>query len=493
MFSRRIVRISVVVAVAVAAAGRAGAPARAEGGEATEKVTQLNREALAAIDKREFEKARELLKRALDVCQTSGLEQHPITARTHVHMGVVIIRGFKNYELGGKQFAKALAIEPNITMTRALSTPEIEEAFAEARAGGGAGGGAASASGGGEEGAGRAPAAAARAAESASRGAAPAASGFSYHTVSEVKQGASIVVTVTIEDTLKFKKLVLAYRPQGASEFLGREMEPVGGGAYRAEIPAHATAGSSVSYYLEAQDEEGQPVASRGTEERPLVISFAATSRSSSRADATVERQADARRSSSDDDEDGEDGGKLFVGLLVGSGVGYTSGTGEVNADTPVPGTVSGALLGHVAPEVGYRIAPGFMLSLQGRFQLITGQTAIEANGRTHSPVPAALAVLAKATWFGGSGDLRPFFSAGVGGGQIRHVVTFSNLKDCGPSGNQTCVDSVVAGPVLGQVGGGITYRLAPSVALVLSSNAQVAAPRFTLNLDVNAGVGFAF
>ena len=49
-------------------------------------------------------------------------------------MGVVIIQGFKNPELGKKQFAKALAIDPNITITKSLSTPDLEEAFAEAKA-----------------------------------------------------------------------------------------------------------------------------------------------------------------------------------------------------------------------------------------------------------------------------------------------------------------------------------------------------------------------
>ena len=83
--------------------------------------------------------------------------------------------------------------------------------------------------------------------------------------------------------------------------------------------------------------------------------------------------------------------------------------------------------------------------------------------------------------------------SGGLGGGQIRHVVTFANLTDCGPAGNQKCVDSVVAGPLLAQVGGGVFYKLGDSLALVLSTNAQVAAPKFTLNLDLNAGVGFAF
>src|SRR5579862_638469 len=94
------------------------APRRiAESQDPAGKITQLNREALAAVDKREFEKAREILKKALDACQASGLAQHPIAARTHLHMGVVIIEGFKNRELGEKQFGEALAIEPTIAMT----------------------------------------------------------------------------------------------------------------------------------------------------------------------------------------------------------------------------------------------------------------------------------------------------------------------------------------------------------------------------------------
>jgi hypothetical protein len=485
MFSRRIVRISVLVMLAfcVQQTGASAQPA-----DATEKITQLNREALAAVDKREFEKARELLKRALDLCKTLGLEQHPAAARTHVHMGVIIIQGFKNPELGKKQFAKALAIDPNITITKSLSTPDLEEAFAEAKASGGA------IAGGDDTGPAAPPPPPARAPEKAvTKTAAPSSSGFSYHTVSEVKQGSSIIVTVTVEESLKFSKLVLAYREQGTSDFLGREMEAVGDGAYRAEIPASATGGSSVAYYMEAQDDDGNPVASRGTDTRPLVISFAATAKpSSGHADATVERKAETRKRHEDEEDEGA--GKIYVGLLVGSGFGYTSGNGEVNADTPVSGTFSGALLGHVAPEVGYWWKSDLMLSLQGRFQLVTGTTGYSQDGKQHEPVPAALAVFAKVTWLTWTtGNLRPFLSGGLGGGQIRHVVTFGNLTDCGSGGNQKCVDSVVAGPLLAEVGGGIFYKLVDSVALILSSNAQVAAPKFTLNLDINAGVGFAF
>jgi hypothetical protein len=487
MFSRRIVRILLLVGLVMAARHPA---AFAQPAEVTDKVTQLNREALAAIDKREFEKARELLKRALDMCNSAGLDQHPVAARTHIHMGVVIIEGFKNPELGKKQFALALAIDPNMTITKSLSTPDLEEAFAEVKALGPAP--AASGDGAGTRAAPTPPAA--PPSDSAARTPAPPSSGFSYHTVSEVKQGSSIVVTVTVDESLKFHKLLLAYREQGTSEFLGREMEAVGDGAYRAEIPASATNGSSVAYYMEAQDDDGNAVASRGTESRPLVISFAATARpSAGRADASVERKAAMRKEEPEENDD-EWTGKIFASLLVGSGVGYTSGKGEVNADVPVSGTASGALLGHIAPEVGYWLRPDLMLSLQGRFQLVTGTTELDKAGKTYSPVPAALAVFAKASWFANSsGNLRPFVSGGVGGGQIRHVVTFGNLTDCGSTGNQKCVDSVVAGPLLAEVGGGVFYKLTSAVALVLSSNVEFAAPKFTLNLDINGGIGFVF
>jgi hypothetical protein len=223
------------------------------------------------------------------------------------------------------------------------------------------------------------------------------------------------------------------------------------------------------------------------------VISFAATAKpSTGRAAATVERKAESRKH--EDDEEDEWAGKIFVSLQVGSGMGYTSGKGEVNADVPVSGTASGALLGHIAPEVGYWVRNDVMLSLQGRFQLVTGPTELMKAGKSYDPVPAALAVFAKASWFASSsGNWRPFLSGGIGGGQIRHVVTFGNLTDCGSTGMQKCVDSVVAGPLLAEIGAGVFYKLTPSLALVLSSNAEVAAPKFTLNLDINGGLGFAF
>jgi hypothetical protein len=500
----RAVRTSIGIGIllALGAATAAAAPRLAQAQDPAAKVTQMNRDALAAIDKREFEKARELLKKALDYCQESGLAQHPIAARTHVHMGVVIIEGFKNRELGMKQFAEALAIAPGIALTPSLATPELNEAFDEAKAGGGPT--PSSAETGLPPAAPREPREERAEPETAPRppahAAAPSSGGFTYHMVSEVKQGNAIRITVNVDEGLKFHKVVLAYRPQGSSEFLGRQMDPVGPGAYSAEIPDRATTGSSVAYYIEADDDDGQAVANRGTEERPLVIQLGGEARASSgeRAHPTVEKHAEDSgdsRSASDEGDEDEGGAKWFASLQIGSGAGYTSGTAELNLSGPsVPGTLSGALIGQVVPEVGYWISPDLLLSGQARIQKVSGPTEyVDPSGHTYTDAGWAFALFARATWLFGSGDFRPFVAAGLGGGQIRHVVTFSNLNDCGASRNQACVDTVVAGPALGEAGGGFFYRLNSTVSLVLSSNLELAAPKFTANVDLDGGVAFNF
>ncbi|HVT09862.1 MAG TPA: hypothetical protein VHO67_20510 [Polyangia bacterium] len=360
----------VLLGVALAAPPAAGARRYADGADPVAKVTQMNREALAAIDKREFEKAREILKKALELCDSGGLAQHRIAARTHVHMGVVILEGFKNRELGLKQFATALAIEPGIGLTPSLATPELAEAFDEARS------------------------------------SAP------------------------------------------------------GGGSAAEEREAPAT------HESRRADEDEAGLVAQGQ----------------------VGPEVD------EDDRDEAPSSRWFASLLIGGGFGTTSGHGELNADSAAPGSIAGALLGQLSPEVGYWVSGNLMLSAQGRVQVVTGPTEIDADGRVYSPASWAFALFAKASWFFGvPGGWRPYLSGGLGGGQVRHVVTFGALRDCGPGRNQTCVDTVVAGPALAEVGGGVLFEISRAFGVVAGTNLQLAAPQFTANLDINAGVAFAF
>jgi hypothetical protein len=127
-------RVLLAAAITVAVASVPVIASAAPQGDqaAVDKVTALNKKALDAYAKQDYEAARSTLKEALQVCANSGLDTHPITARTHIHFGVVAIVGFKQRQVGIKQFRKALEIQPDIKLTKTLVTPELQEAFEEA-------------------------------------------------------------------------------------------------------------------------------------------------------------------------------------------------------------------------------------------------------------------------------------------------------------------------------------------------------------------------
>ena len=145
--------VFLVALVALLATVAVPGTAAADDQAAVNKVTQLNKKALDAYQNQDYEAARALLKEALELCASAGLVKHPIRARTHIHFGVVAIVGFKQREVGLKQFRKALEVQPDIKLTKSLANPELQDAFEEAvlaASGGdsGGGGGATTAAGG---------------------------------------------------------------------------------------------------------------------------------------------------------------------------------------------------------------------------------------------------------------------------------------------------------------------------------------------------------
>ncbi|HVZ89008.1 MAG TPA: tetratricopeptide repeat protein [Polyangia bacterium] len=460
--------------------------------DAVAKITQMNKDAVTAYQAKKFDDAKKILKQALDLADSAGLQQHPITARTHIHMGIVIIGGFNQRELGIKQFKKALEIESTINLTKSLVTPELSDAFAEAKSGGN---GAASAP----------PAAATESAPEAPPEAAPEpapappaaeaqpaaeSGGLVHEPITTARRGSAISITVGVPGDLKFDKMVLAYRPDGASEFLGRQMKEVAEGRYGAEIPPTATGGGSVAYYVEADDSDGNAVATKGTIDKPLVISLGGGS-------APVAHKSE----DSNDDDDGTPDHQYFVSLMLGTGFGWATGPGDTNHDVSIsPAGMALAGLGQIAPEFGYWWSSSLLLSIQLRYQYITGTTDVFNGGKDYHTAHYAFAAFAKATWKLGDGEgkLHPFFSLAAGGGQIRHVVTFGTKlipepTGCGTGGMQNCVDTIAAGPFLVGPGGGVLYDLTDSLSLIGQLNTQLGLPNFTFNVDVNVGVAMQF
>jgi hypothetical protein len=309
--------------------------------------------------------------------------------------------------------------------------------------------------------------------------AAPA--GLVHEAVTSGHRGTAIAVTASVQNELAFDKLMLEYRPEGASDFRGRDMSLVSEGTYRAEIPVEATRGDRVAYYIEARDKDGVPVAGRASAQTPLVIQLSGEL-PWSRGDDADEIDALASR-------------RFFVGLLAGTGAGWASGYGDTNADTMYrPAAFTLAWLGQLVPEVGYWLNPTLMISLQGRFQAVAGTTDVYADGRVYHAANYAAAGFAKATWVAGRpGSAHPFFSLAAGFGQIRHVVTFDSLKSCGPSGQDVCVDTIATGPVAVGPGAGIFVDIGPHVVGVFQLDTQLTFPAYSVNLDGNLGVAVRF
>ena len=87
----------------------------------------------------------------------------------------------------------------------------------------------------------------------------------------------------------------------------------------------------------------------------------------------------------------------------------------------------------------------------------------------------------------------RPFAALEVGYGYIKHGVLFSGDKTCGISGDARCLEAVSGGPYLAGAAFGVLFEVVRSFGFLLSASAQLGLPKFTVNLDANAGVAMRF
>jgi Tetratricopeptide repeat len=457
-----------VLAVALLAAAPA---ARAqEDSPAVEKVVKLNKKAVDEYQNLNFDKARKILEDALEACSRAGLDNHPVTARTHVHLGVVLFAGLKQKDAAIDEFKKAAAIQSDIKLDTALATPEIQEAFDQAVAGGksageGAGGGAAATS----------------------------ADAITHDPITRATQGKAIPINATLDSSVKAKKVVLAFSADGSDDFGEREMKEESPGNWMAQIPSSATQGGKVAYYIEVIGDDDQVAARKGSAASPMVVSLRGPGGAALKGKKKTAEPAPKKPTS--------EGPSWFLALGLGSGFGWTTGTGEVNSRDQVnPPGFAWARLGHIAPQVGYFVSPDLIVSVQLRLQLVTGATPYHAMDATEcgasmvcNPATYAAAGFGRLDYLIDAGDLHPFVGGMLGGGTIRHITSFASEPHCGASGKETCVDTVASGPIFVGGSAGILYGVGSGVSLMAQANALLGFSKFTFNIDVNAGVALQF
>lgn len=457
---------ALVAAAAVVSAG----PARAQDDAAAiDKIVKLNKKAVDEYQNLNFDKARKLLDEALTACTKSGLDNHPVAARTHVHMGVVLFAGFKDKDGASAEFGKAKQIQPDIKLDTALATPEIQDAYDAAS--GGSGG------------------------ASAGGGPAPVEDAITHEPIRRAQQGRSVAVNATLDSSVKAKKLVLGFSADGTDDFGKRDMDEASPGNWMGEIPSSATEGAKVRYYIEALNDDDQVVARKGSAAEPLVISLRGPG------GVALVPPKKKKKVAEPAPEQKSGGPTWFFALGLGSGFGWTTGTGEVNGNDHVnPPGFAWAKLGQVAPQVGYFVSPDLIVSVELRLQLVTGATAYHSPNTMEcgtsmvcNPASYAAAGFARAAWLFDMGDLHPFVGPMLGAGTIRHIAEFPSVQRCGSDMHSTCVDTVAAGPIFVGGTGGVLYNLTPGFALMAEANAVLGFTKFTFNLDLNVGVAVEY
>ncbi|HVZ86109.1 MAG TPA: tetratricopeptide repeat protein [Polyangia bacterium] len=438
--------------------------ARADADQAAiDKVTKLNKKAVDEYENLNFDQARKILTDALDACARGGLDNHQVAARTHVHMGVVLFAGFKQKDEAIEEFKKALQIQPDITLDKLLATPEIQEVFDQA--GSGAKGG---------------------------ETAPPAADAITHEPITRSTQGKPIPINMTLDSSVKAKRVVLSFRADGTDDFGEREMNEDSPGNWMGEIPASATQGGKLDYFIAVHGDDDQVLASKGSSASPLPVTLVGPGGTRLVKKAPPPPPPEEK-------EEKKEGPTWFAALGIGSGFGWTTGAGEGNGYQISPPGFAWSRLGQVSPELGYFVSPQLVLSLQLRLQLVTGGTTTPAGtGACGSSADCAakgvaLSGFARARWLFDFDDLHPFVGGLLGGGDIRHVASFASKPLCGASGNDTCVDTVASGPIFVGGSGGLLYNVSPSVALLAETNLAFGFTHFTFNVDIDVGVAFEF
>ncbi|MEA2700088.1 MAG: eukaryotic-like serine/threonine-protein kinase [Myxococcales bacterium] len=108
------------------------APTTALSRMAVGNIVALQKRALQAYGRGEYESANRMLRLALAQSAAAHLQKHPATASTYVYLGLVMAGGFGQSQLAVAAFRQAIQINPHVFLPPQYATPTIGAAFGEA-------------------------------------------------------------------------------------------------------------------------------------------------------------------------------------------------------------------------------------------------------------------------------------------------------------------------------------------------------------------------
>ena len=214
-------------------------PVAAQSQVVEKQVARMNRAAMDDFDALEFESARKTLVDAVAMLRSSGLDETALAAKTLLNLGILYISGFKDAMRGEQQFVNALKISPDLQLDAALSTPELLQAFESAQ----------------KKASAQKPDAAAS--EPATSGGEHPGElrGLQHEPVDEAGPNAAIQIKVQVGSDVEATRLYLYYRGDGQTDYVVNPMKHLAGSEWVGQVPASATTGRAIQYYLEARDQ----------------------------------------------------------------------------------------------------------------------------------------------------------------------------------------------------------------------------------------------
>jgi hypothetical protein len=491
----------VLILTTFLALGRAQAAPASEGKAAdaadpAAKVQKMNRYAMQLFDDLNYALAEKTLLEALGIVEKSNLGGGPAGLSTNGNLAVLYSVGLRNPEKAVFHFKKALAVKPDLKMSKQRSTPETDANLARAKAELAGGATTATALKQGE-----------LAGDTAMEGPIKCPSG------GEVQAGDEVTLKCLTSSELRPAAVLLYYKPNGAEQYEVLQMTKSGtsGAAtmWVGKIPASQTKAKWIPVYFEARDESGTSLAFSGREDSPSVISVKG---GESAPTATVAAgEGDNADGEGEEEEEGEEidddnplarlekeryrehqgsKGTFWMSLGVGAGFGYANANSTEAFGKYKVGFNSGLApsVGHGTFEVGYFIGRKTALSLGGRFQ------AIIPPGPAGTATGAITGLVRLLFFSDDDGKVRWYFAGVVGAGEgFRFSVAAQVSNPDGTPTGTTVKDTVRGGPYVAGVGGGMLYKLSRHWRGSVETQGLVGFSHVSAVLDLTVGTRYQF
>lgn len=440
-----------------------------------EDVQAKAKEAMESYDMMDYAASKKLLAAAIDKAKKAKLDKDPVVARVYVNLGIT---AFADGDQDGAKaaFAAAVAIDPKVQIDAAYKSPELVKLLDQARAevGGGAGdGGEPAVTGDGVDCAG--------------------VKGLQHTILDSAPAGRSQPIEVHAGSDVASLRLVVAYRPEGATEFTEVALTKQGECKYVGEIPAAVMKGSLVHYYVAALNENSKAVASRGSSGSPNILELTAAVGGGVGAGDGEDPIGGGTASGGTVSGGVLAGGKpprVYIAVAGGTGFGYVSGKTEFGA--PVDQCCVGNSLVVITPELGYFVNRQLSIGIAGRLGLPIGANIDGPQGKSSTLAPGVLARVRYALSSSGEG-LR--LMGQVGAGIVRNTIKLTAAED------GMDVDIVGQGPLLLGAGVGFTKQLSANLAFLADVSALGAiavvdklgnAPNLGSGIGADLSIGFA-